>query len=164
MAFGADPQPKQASLGVMAQQILTVDVNDGEGFLAIDRLIWPDKTLYTEAVTGTYGIVDVSLSVFDETGSDPTTAIYTASPNLAVATAGSYPQTSGVLYDALQTNAVWDIDSTGFNFAHWIAPTLFEREGGHVYRACYTFNPHSGNFWGQTTWQRRYRVQGSPAT
>lgn len=158
-----DPIPKYP-LGVMAQQILTIDVNDGEGFLAIDRLTWPDKTLFTEAVTGTYGIVDVSLSVFDEDGADPTTAIYTASPNLAVATAGSYPQSSGVLYDSLQTNAVWDLDATGFNFAHWIAPTLFAREGGHVYRACYTFNPHSSNIWGQATWQRRYRVQGSPAT
>lgn len=151
-----DPLPKYQT-GVVAQQILTVDVNDGEGWLAIDRLAWPDKTLFTEAVTGSYGVVDVSLAVYDEDGPDPTTAVYTAT--LAVATAGSFPVASGVLYDTLQTNAVWDIDATGFNFAHWILPTTFSREGGHTYRAEYTFNPHASNLWGAVLWARRYRVQ-----
>lgn len=145
----------------MSQEILLVEVNDGEGFLAIDRLAWPDKTLFTEAVTGAYGIVDVSLSVYDEDGPAPTTAVYTATRN--VATTGSYPSsTAGVLYDALQTNAIWEIDATGFNFADWISPTAFDRTGGHVYRAEYVFNAWAGatpNIWGQRVWARRYRVK-----
>lgn len=152
-----DPVPKYP-LGIMAQQILTIDVNDGEGWLAIDRLAWPDGTLFTESVSGSYGIDDVSLAVYDEDGADPTTAIYTASPNLAVATPG------GVLYDALQTDGYWTLDSTGYNFRHWILPTLFVREGGHVYRAEYTFNPDSSNVFGRAVWARRYRVQAMVST
>ena len=73
-------------------------------------------------------------SVFDMT----TSQVILASTQLTIA---------NVVFDTLQTAAVWTLDSTGYNFRHDFAATCIP-EGDHVYRFEYKFTPGSGEvFW-----------------
>ena len=54
---------------------------------------------------------------------------------------------SAVVFDALQTTAIWTVDSTGFNFRHRIAETVFTTPG-ILYRIEYLFDPAAADdFW-----------------
>lgn len=131
-------------------QVLTVKVNDGAAWPLIDRLYWDDATLLTTATTGTNGVVDISLSVYDEDGPDPVTPVYTST--LAVAT---------TLFATLQTDGYLALmpDAIGYNMRYLMLPTLFEAQGGKLYRVELKFNPHASNVYGQKTWARRFDVQ-----
>lgn len=149
MPIGIDPILKYVP-GVTGA-VRTVRVQDGESWVLTERLSWPDGTLFTQAVTGTYGVVDVSIRVYDENSADPNTAIYAPS-NLA---------TTAVLFAALQTDGYWTIDATGYNFRHTLAYDAFDAHGGHTYRVEYIFNPHSGNSFGPKILVFRVAVEGT---
>lgn len=51
---------------------------------------------------------------------------------------------SSVIFDTLQTDAAWDVDSTGYNFKYTFPASYFP-DGGHRYRWVITFDPVSGD-------------------
>ena len=51
---------------------------------------------------------------------------------------------SGVVFDTLQTDGRWNVDSTGYNFKHDIAATVFVTPGR--YRLEYLVNAGSSQF------------------
>lgn len=52
--------------------------------------------------------------------------------------------TNGTIYDTLQTSNGWSaLDGVGYNFDYTFASDLFERIGGKVYLAEFTFNTAS---------------------
>lgn len=113
-------------------------VREGESWNIVARLVWPDGNYLDQSTTGSDGIVDVTLRVYDVDSATPGTSIYSPA-NLTV---------SAVLYATLQVDGYWTTDNTGYNFRHLIAYTAFERDGGHRYRVEYTFNPHASNVYG----------------
>lgn len=50
---------------------------------------------------------------------------------------------SAVVYDSLQTPAIWTADGTGYNFRHTV-PASALPNGGRVHRIEYRFTPASG--------------------
>lgn len=67
--------------------------------------------------------------VFDLDSATPTTAVYT--PTLVVATQ---------VFDTLQTDGTWTLDTTGYNFAHAMPADAFPT-GNHRYRVEYKITP-----------------------
>lgn len=60
------------------------------------------------------------------------------------ATATGALSVASVVFDSLQTDARWTVDSIGYNFAWDMAYTIFE-DGGTTYRVEVTFTPASGD-------------------
>jgi len=101
----------------------------GATFLA--RIVGADGADITQA-----SITSGSYKVYDLDSSTSTTAVAT----------GSITVNTNV-YNELQTDDRWTEDSTGYNFAHTIAATVFTT-GDHRYRTEYLFDPASGeDFW-----------------
>ena len=50
---------------------------------------------------------------------------------------------SAVVFDTLQTDGRWSLDSTGYNFRHDIGTTTFTTGGEYVIQ--YTVTPSGGN-------------------
>lgn len=102
--------------------------------------VWEDGGATILArVTGNAGaaitqasLTSITCKVFDLDGTTPDTAITT--PTITVSTA---------VYDTLQTDARWTVDSTGYNFIDALAATNFPT-GDHLYRVEYKFTPTSG--------------------
>lgn len=107
----------------------------------IRETIWEDAAIQCLArVTGLAGaaITQTSLSsitykIFDLNGATPNTPI--SSGTLTIAS---------VVFDALQTDARWTLDTTGYNFRHAHVPTAFPI-GDHTYRIEYVFTPTNGD-------------------
>jgi hypothetical protein len=75
------------------------------------------------------------------TTSSITWAAYAASGGSAIAS-GTLT-VSAVVFDALQTDGRWSLDSTGYNFRHDIGTTTFTTGGEYVIQ--YTVTPSGGN-------------------
>ncbi len=78
-------------------------------------------------------LTSIACKIFDLDGATPTTAVDTSTLTV-----------SSVVYDTLQTDARWTTDTTGYNFRHAPAYTIFTT-GGHRYRIEYKFTPVSGD-------------------
>ena len=100
--------------------------NGGGDFLA--RVYRHDS--YTAAQQSE--ITSITCKVFDLDSDTPTTAIIT--PAITV---------SDVIFNSLQTDARWTVDSTGFNFRHELLATAFPT-GQHRYRVEYKITPTDG--------------------
>lgn len=106
-----------------------VTEDGGAGFLA--RLVGNSAANVTQA-----SLSSASVKVFDLDSDDPDTAVYTATLTI-----------SSVIFDALQTDDRWTVDSTGYNFRHDMPASAFPT-GSHNYRVEYKFTPTSGEvFW-----------------
>lgn len=80
----------------------------------------------------------IALSVYDEC--DPSTAIATATLTI-----------SAVVFNTLQTDARWTLDSTGYNFAYWTATTHMPH-GNRTYRFEIKYT-HAGGQVGHQVWR-----------
>lgn len=110
--------------------IITGIVVEDSGAFLMARVQGANAANVTQA-----DITGVTYSVFDLSSDTPTTALAGHSgATLTVAT---------VIFNTLQTDARWTIDSTGYNFAHAIAASAFPT-GNHRFRVEYLFDPASG--------------------
>ena len=81
-------------------------------------------------------VASITRKIFDLSSATPTTALETTTPAVA-----------SVIFNALQTDARWTEDSTGYNFKQRIAGTSFST-GGSTYRVEYEFTGAGGEkFW-----------------
>lgn len=94
------------------------------GATCLARIVGLSGSNITQAV-----VSSIACTVYDVTG-----AVSIITPSITV---------SSVVFDTLQTDSRWDVDSTGFNFAHALPATAFPTYG-HVYRVEYKFAPVSG--------------------
>ena len=99
------------------------------------------------SVNGSYltqaSLTAITYAVFNASGNSPSTVV--ASGTLTI---------SSVVYDALQTDARWTVDSLGYNFLAVIPGTAFPL-GGTLYRVEITFTDTSS---------QKFRVVFQPKT
>lgn len=77
-------------------------------------------------------ISSIARKVFDLNSSTPETPVSSTTPTVA-----------DVVFDALQTDARWTTDSTGYNFRETVAASVLA-EGDRRYRVEYVLTPASG--------------------
>jgi len=99
---------------------------DGGGTV-LARAVGQDAVAITQA-----SLTSVAWKAFDESGATPDTPVATGT--LTIATD---------IFDTLQTDPRWTLDSTGYNVKHEIAASVFSA-GDHIYRVEYVFDPVSG--------------------
>lgn len=113
---------------------------EGEAWIIPMRLVWPDGSYFDTSTTGTDGIVDIDVAVYDlDAPANPQVAIYI--PTLSVA--------NPTLFASLQTDGYWTVDNVGYNARPTFAVGFAETSGGHRYAVELTFNPHASNVYGQ---------------
>lgn len=104
---------------------------------AIKGFVWEDGGATTLArILGLDGdlIVQADVSTITCLVYDITSAASIITPTVTVASA---------VFDTLQTDARWSVDTTGFNFSYALPATAFPT-GEHDYRIEYKFTPASG--------------------
>lgn len=111
-----------------AQLVIPRDasVYEGAGFRWMARITGGDGNNIAQA-----DVSSIAFSVYDLAD----TSAASATGTLAVAS---------VVFDALQTDSRWTVDSTGYNFAWDVAYTIFA-DGDTTYRLEVTFSPASGD-------------------
>lgn len=103
------------------------EVYEDSGAVLMARVQGEDATNITQA-----GTTAVTYKVFDADSTTPNTAVATGTLTVA-----------DVIFDALQTDARWTLDSTGYNFRHTMAASVFN-DPNHRYEIEYLFDPVSG--------------------
>lgn len=111
----------------------------GESWQMLARLRWPDESLIDQSTTGTDGVVDVTLKVYEVSSDSPLSAVYAPS-NLTTASVVSTALAGAGTY--------WTRDSEGGNFRHVITPAMFTMRRGSAYLIRYTLNGHASNIYG----------------
>lgn len=95
------------------------------------RVVGPTSAAITQAA-----VSSITCAVFDLDGDSPSSAV--ATPSIVVAS---------TVFDTLQTDGRWSVDSTGYNFRYDAAASIFAT-GGHRYRFEFRFTPASGQvYW-----------------
>ena len=89
------------------------------------------------------GAVNITQSDFGG-GGTITVAVYKDGSTTATHTADL--GVDDVVFDALQTDARWTQDSSGYNFRHQIAASVFST-GNSTYQIEFLFNPSAGEDW-----------------
>ena len=106
-------------------------VNEDGGAIFLARVLGAAGTAINQA-----SISSITVKVFDLDVTDPDTSVYNATLTV-----------SAVVFDTLQTDAIWTEDSVGYNFKHAMSASAFPT-GDHNYRIEYKFTPASGEiFW-----------------
>ena len=112
----------------------------GTTWQMLARCRWPDESLINGThTTGTDGIVDVTLRVYELSSDSPLVAVYAPS-NLTTGSVLTATLTAGGAY--------WTRDTDGYNFRHALASSNFTHKKGSLYLVVYTFNPHASNVYG----------------
>jgi hypothetical protein len=100
-------------------------IYEDTGVTCMSRILGDDAVAITQATTSA-----ITVAVFKNTS---TTATYTASLTVA-----------DVVFDAYQTDARWDKDSTGYNWRYAVVASVFDA-GDATYRLEFKFTPTSGS-------------------
>lgn len=111
----------------MAAEVAKAYVWEDSGAALMARVVGNDAAAITKAT-----ITSITRTTYDLDSATPTVAVETTA--LTVAT---------VVFDALQTDARWTVDSTGYNFRDDVDDDVFTT-GGRRYRTEYVFEPSSG--------------------
>jgi len=106
----------------MSLKVITGTIWEDGGATLLARIIGWDGNNLTQA-----SLTSIAYSITNMNSN----AQVVAPTALAVAT---------VIYDTLQTTAIWTEDTTGFNFKHHIASTVFA-DGFSKYAVEYIFDP-----------------------
>ena len=102
-------------------------IYEGTGLTCMARITGEDATNVTQAA-----VSSIALNVYSDesTTANSTTALVVSS----------------TVFDALQTDARWTVDATGYNFKFEIDSAEFA-DGDVTYRCEFKFTPTSGNVW-----------------
>jgi len=100
-------------------------IYEDTGVTCMSRIFGDDAAAITQGTTSA-----ITLAVFKNT---TTAATYTASLTVA-----------DVVFNALQTDARWSLDSTGYNFRYGVVASVFD-DGDATYRLEFKFTPTSGS-------------------
>lgn len=112
------------------------DYLEGQTIWTLGRAVGFDGTVLDDQTSGSTGVVNYDVNIFDESGDDPGTAVWSLSNGT----------TGDVMFSALQTGAPWIKDQTGYNFLLAIHPEgsntetagdgsgVWRHIGGHTYR------------------------------
>jgi len=100
-------------------------IYEDTGVTCMSRIFGDDGTAVEQS-----DISSITLAVFKNTS---TSATYTASLTVA-----------DVIFDTLQTDDRWSLDSTGYNFRHAVVASVFA-DGDATYRLEFKFTPASGS-------------------
>jgi hypothetical protein len=110
----------------MTASVIKATVFEDGGAIALARILgWDGSAIEQSEVTS------ITCAVTNITTGSPVSVI---TPSITV---------SDVIFDTLQTTALWTKDSTGFNFKHALPATAFPT-GNNVYRVEYKFTPTAG--------------------
>lgn len=102
-------------------------VQEAQGFTALARVVKGSGAALVQA-----DVSSVARRIFDPASTTPTTPI--EGPTALTV--------SAVIFDTLQTDGYWTLDSTGYNFRDTYAGALLA-EGGRTYRVEYTITTAS---------------------
>ena len=105
-----------------ASDIIKGTVWEDASATCMGRLTTPTGANATQSSVST-----ITYGVYDLDGTQPLIAV----------TSGT-AATTATLYNALQTDARWTEDATGYNFAYTVTPTSLAN-GEHQYRVVFTF-------------------------
>lgn len=108
-------------------KVTSADIWEDSGATCQARIIGQAGVNITQA-----SLSSITCKVFDLNGTTPDTPV--ATPTVTI---------SSSVFDALQTDATWSTDDTGYNFSHTLAASIFTT-GDHRYRVEYTFTPVTG--------------------
>tara|TARA_R100000655_G_scaffold11743_6_gene27022 strand:+ start:1670 stop:2047 length:378 start_codon:yes stop_codon:yes gene_type:complete len=100
-------------------------IYEDTGITCMARILGDDAAAITQSTTSA-----ITVAVFKNAS---TTATYTASLTVA-----------DVVFNSYQTDARWDLDSTGYNFRYAVISSVFD-EGDATYRVEFKFTPTSGS-------------------
>ena len=107
----------------MAERLITkANVWEDSDCVCMARVVGIDADEITQA-----DVSSIALKVFDEDAADPDTAVSEASLTV-----------SAVVFDTLQTDARWQVDTTGYNFRYTI-PAAALATGDHTYTVEFVF-------------------------
>lgn len=107
-------------------QVYDVTAFEDSGITLMARVVGHDASNITQA-----GISAIEYSVIDK------------SDNSLIVNGAALAKTT-VIFDSLQTDARWTIDSTGYNFRHAL-PASALPDGNATYRVEYKITPTSGD-------------------
>ena len=100
-------------------------IYEDTGVTCMARIVGADSTAITQSTTSA-----ITLAVFKNAS---TSATYTASLTVA-----------DVVFNTLQTDGRWNLDSSGYNFRYSAIASIFA-DGDATYRLEYKFTPTSGS-------------------
>ena len=107
----------------MAERLITkANVWEDSDCVCMARVVGIDADEITQA-----DVSSITLKVFDEDAADPDAAVSTASLTV-----------SAVVFNTLQTDARWQVDTTGYNFRYTI-PAAALATGDHTYTVEFVF-------------------------
>ena len=110
-----------------ASDTIKASVWEDAGATCLARMVGNAGTSVTQA-----SLTSITCKVFDLSSATPTTSI--ATPTVTI---------SSAVYDTLQTDSRWTVDSTGYNFLFTVAASILTT-GDHRYRVEFKFTPTSG--------------------
>ncbi len=111
----------------MAAEVAKAFVWEDSGAALMARVVGNAATAITQAT-----VTSIDRKVYDLDSATPTVA--TDEKTLTVST---------VVFDALQTDGRWTVDSTGYNLLDAVDDDIFTT-GGHRYRVEYVVEPSTG--------------------
>ena len=120
-----------------------ITIRTGQTVWTSAHIVKPsDQSIVLQAdVSGTPG-AEITVSVFDMSGLDPTNEVF-GPTTLNMATDG--PSSGAIIPAAALDTAFWTLNSDGQNFIHGLDGAAVFTKGGHAYKVVYAFEVDGGS-------------------